>query len=701
MPIFYIAKTSFTQFGTYTYDVNKNQINSISKYYLSRIAFEQAKKYDAIFEKIKTASSLMGREASNIYQNMEMLSKAPLGGTLSFKKNQKSKIFFSPQHEDVITAYWGGDTLSDDIQKELNALSHLKPTLIKVKTIINESIATHIITDSGFGFYYTLNSDAKNACYNLPSPLEFDLRDGEPVTIFTKNDKHKYDTQWTRIYKDDIINGLMITATTPIYDKNGRFKGITGIDIPVEHIISDLTDGAFISENAEENILFAFLQNSEGQIIAFPKKFFELFGLKIDYSNYKNSSDIINYSLKDSSILSVRNIDSPNTPNHPKLKEVIINNEKYILAFGDLESVDWRIVIVTREADITKSVFKTKLAMEDSLESIWKNLVVLSVIIIVILILFTIYAIRMFIAPIEQFIEATHTVSKGDFSLSLDSNRNDEIGVFAKSFNSMIYKLKTAETIEKKYAEKLENQIQIRTIELQQSYTELEEIKNGLENTVEQRTMQLKKLNENLINTEEKTRSNLANDLHDTIAQTLALSVSRIKTIKEEDNPNIEMLSAVQENIEQSLNEIRQVINQLCPSVVKDFDIATAIGFLVEEINEKFHADITYINNTEDPITIDEPKKITLYRAANEIILNILKHSGVKEAKVELLKNENTVLLTFEDNGVGFNMTAIKSNHFGSFGLYGLSERCKNMGGSAQISSIPGKGTKAVLSIPI
>ena len=223
-----------------------------------------------------------------------------------------------------------------------------------------------------------------------------------------------------------------------------------------------------------------------------------------------------------------------------------------------------------------------------------------------------------------------------------------------------------------------------------------------LDQKVKKRTQELNILNEHLIHTEEKERSNIASELHDTVAQSLALSVSKIKTMKESDSEdNEKMLSDVQNLIEQSLHEIRQLIYQLCPPVVKDFDIATALGFLVEEMNGKFQADIQYTNNFDNPVEMDEPKRISLYRAANELILNVIKHSGRKKAKIELLKDRDTVLLKVEDKGMGFDMTTINKNHFNGFGLFALSERCKNMGGNFQIKSTPGKGTKIKVSIPL
>jgi two-component system, NarL family, sensor histidine kinase UhpB len=89
---------------------------------------------------------------------------------------------------------------------------------------------------------------------------------------------------------------------------------------------------------------------------------------------------------------------------------------------------------------------------------------------------------------------------------------------------------------------------------------------------------QLKTLNKYIINTEERERSNIATELHDTVVQSLALSVSKIKNMKESDVVNdVEILSEVQEHIDLSINKIRQLIYQLCPPVLKDFDITTAI----------------------------------------------------------------------------------------------------------------------------
>lgn len=315
-----------------------------------------------------------------------------------------------------------------------------------------------------------------------------------------------------------------------------------------------------------------------------------------------------------------------------------------------------------------------------------------------------------------NYFENRYLCKNGSYKwMSWNVTAADENGIVI-TIGTDITKSKQIETELAKYRDHLEELIEQRTVELTKSNTSLiSEIKERkqaeerlaylnktLDQKVKKRTNELKVLNEHLIYIEEEERSNIAIDLHDTVVQTLGYSVSKIKNMEESDDANnAAMLSDVQEHIEQSLNEIRQLIFRLYPQVLKDFDIATAIAFLVEEINKKFHADMQYINTYGDSIDIDETKKITLYRAANELILNILKHSGVKKGKIELSKNQDTVLLKVEDSGIGFDMATINKNPFDGFGLFALSERCKNLGGNIKIKSILGEYTKTVIYFPL
>ncbi len=218
---------------------------------------------------------------------------------------------------------------------------------------------------------------------------------------------------------------------------------------------------------------------------------------------------------------------------------------------------------------------------------------------------------------------------------------------------------------------------------------------------LKEKTRALKELNEQIIRVEANERRSIAADLHDSVAQTLAISIFKIKNKKDSrERINREFIDEIQEQLEQAVKETRSLMYQLSPPVLDDFDIEIALGVLIEEINEKYGADIRYINNIDQPVHMIKPSKIILYRAVNELVMNIIKHSGSEESKVTLSKNGDFFQLKVEDTGVGFDVARIADRNFSRFGIHNLSERIKNMDGRFDIFSAPGKGTKIILSIP-
>ncbi|MCF6246359.1 MAG: HAMP domain-containing protein [Desulfobacula sp.] len=702
LPLFFIARASLNQFGSYAYDVNEKQIKKSSRFYMASIAEEQAKTYDEIFEKISIASSLMGHQLTQIYQQMDGRSQSSPHRVVPLTKKPENGIFYTPHYEPVIMAFWGDDKISPEIEIELGALSQFMPTLMEAKEKIHESLAVHIITISGIGCYYTTNSLAKTACYHLPPVSEFDLRQGEPVTLFTRSNTRYFDTKWTGIYKDDVIDGLVITASTPIYDSNNQFKGITGIDISVDYITKNLIGNTARVDGIDESILFSFLLNQDGKIIAFPREFLPLFGLDVDFRQFKNSSDIFNYKLSDSKISAIRNTENLITPTRHGIIDVQIEKENYLMAVGSLNSVGWHLVCVAKESDLTASLEKTGKALEKSLTTIWRDFLGYFGFILLALIFFVLTAIRVFIMPIRDFIDATKKVSKGDFTLTLDTNRTDEIGQLARSFNLMVKKLKLSENIEREHANELENRILSRTAELEKTNTQLNQIKDSLEKIITKRTVQLRKLNEHLVYSEETARKAIASDLHDSVTQSLAMCISKLKDIQESDTQmDKENLLPVQEYIEQAVREIRSLIYQLSPPVLDDFDIDIALGFLIEETNIKHCSKLSYVNNIESSIKMEQSVKVTLYRAVSELIINIIKHAKTKTGRVSIAYTKGIIKLTVTDQGIGFDVKSIINIETSGFGLNSIAERMENFGGKIEVESTPGTGTYICLTLPV
>ncbi|MCF8112755.1 MAG: hypothetical protein K9K21_02755 [Desulfotignum sp.] len=640
IPLFFLAHHSIKKLGRFADTANTRQIRKMADDYLTAMAREKAQKYDELFLRIKTGASFLAVKAGEAYQALDAGRPLP-GSPPPMVRRPDNHIFYAPESEPVITAFWGSDHIPLSITSELHALAGMDPFLIHAKKMGDQSLAAHIITITGIGKYYTRDPEARKNCFNLPRPDKFDIRDGEPVTTFTGRENPDYRPRWTRLYKDDVIEGLMMTATAPILDARGRFRGIAGIDVPLDNIISNLSaDHPEPLETAHDGTCcFTFLMGPGGELIFFPFSHLERFGLEMDLSPFKYSKDTLSLNLKDSAIPEVTNAAQKILDNPSLLMTLTITDQTYVMASHRLHQTGWHIVLANSEKQLLSSVFQTRQALDQTLSGILNNFLQYSVFIFMAALICIYAAVRIFIRPIRQ----------------------------------MVFQLNRSQEKEKTHAASLAT-----------------------------RTDQLRQLNEHLVYCEEIQRKAIASDLHDSIAQTLSMGISRIKNIRESNlSPKPDEIHEIQLTLEQSVREVRALIYKLSPPILDDFDIDIAIGFLVEETNAQKKTCFDYINHVKEPVPLKHALKVTLYRAVNELLTNIRKHAGTQKARVRLWTKQGYITLEVKDQGAGMDVQKTMTTQDCGFGLYSLSERIQNFGGSMKIESTPGQGTKITITAPV
>lgn len=450
-PLSYMAVKSLENFGSYAASVNETQIQEQSTTYLSRIVFEQARKADAIFQRITAVSSLMADRAMVIYDSLELHGMEPWSDNpLVFSPSQD--IFYSSPSEKVVTAYWGGKEISPDINMEIRALSYLEPLLLKSKALVPESLATHLISVSGIGMYYTTSSQGRRQVFELPRPSVFDLRDGEPMRMFIDDPSGISQTRWTRLYKDDVNNGMVMTASTSIHDASGAFKGVMGIDIPLEHMLrTNFISGA--QEGRASKILFSFLLNGQGRLIMFPRDYFDLFGLEVDLDEFTDSSDTLDYRLQDSSLTQVRTVADKICHRAEQSMCLNIKEENYILVTSPLDSLSWHLVIVTRENDLKGSIQQTRTKLDNTMTSLKYHFFMFHGVVVVFVLVFMFWMIRLFFLPVKELTRSVGRVTHGDLAIRVPVQRKDELGQLAMAFNGMVERLEVSEQQETKLIE--------------------------------------------------------------------------------------------------------------------------------------------------------------------------------------------------------------------------------------------------------
>lgn len=196
-----------------------------------------------------------------------------------------------------------------------------------------------------------------------------------------------------------------------------------------------------------------------------------------------------------------------------------------------------------------------------------------------------------------------------------------------------------------------------------------------------------------------RERNRLARELHDTLAHSLtAISVS-LETAKAyfdiDPNETREMIDKSLEATRKGVDETRRALKALRSSDLVDLGLRLAVKKAAESAALRFGLDLEL--DLQDPMPSLSPDvEQTIYRVTQEAIENLTKHSRAEKFGIQLHSNARTTLIV-EDDGVGFDLKS--REHSGHFGLVGMRERAELSGGTLQVESDKGKGTRVVLTI--
>ena len=200
-------------------------------------------------------------------------------------------------------------------------------------------------------------------------------------------------------------------------------------------------------------------------------------------------------------------------------------------------------------------------------------------------------------------------------------------------------------------------------------------------------------------------RERLARELHDELAQELALIGLQAQITKELLAQNQfekakDQLQVLTNEAFQVQVDVRDEISKLLQRIGDDEDFPSALKRTLITFQQTYGIDMRIILPDERMNLIFSPEtEVQLLRISQEALTNIRKHAKATEVHVNLSHNNNHSQLLIEDNGIGFDLESL-SNKQNSYGLGNISERAKEFNGSVTVESSPGKGTKIIVSIP-
>ena len=214
----------------------------------------------------------------------------------------------------------------------------------------------------------------------------------------------------------------------------------------------------------------------------------------------------------------------------------------------------------------------------------------------------------------------------------------------------------------------------------------------------------LRNLTHELTISEEKIRKQIAVDLHDYVGQMLTSSRMQLARIIElEKDPELALrMKNITQALLSAIQATRTAIFDLSPPQLNEIGLYAAVNdWMIDQIERK-HGVQTSISGEEEVYKLEENTRFLIFRSIKELMMNVVKHAKARHLSISLIKINEILKVTVEDDGVGFNyspnLLKLKSN---SFGLFSIQERIAGLGGSMTINSAINKGTQVKLQIPL
>lgn len=198
-----------------------------------------------------------------------------------------------------------------------------------------------------------------------------------------------------------------------------------------------------------------------------------------------------------------------------------------------------------------------------------------------------------------------------------------------------------------------------------------------------------------VISTQDAERKRLSSELHDNIGQ--LLSAARMG-LENSENRGDEAFEAASKNILLAMDAVREMSRSFRPKEVEEFGLSTALANFVDRSQWLTKTELNFITNMPD-LRINPDLEQNLFRIAQEAVNNTIKYANASNCTVQLMKLEHDYTLTIEDNGTGFDSSALAGIP-NTMGMVSMKSRSKAIGGRFELDTSPNRGTVVTVQVP-
>ncbi len=589
---------------------------------LMQIAESAAKRQDIAFRRIADDTSTLAAYTKNLYENPAVFYNDAYWkfDDRVFRKNGR----YVNDKADASTVYIPNFVAIDaEVKKNLeltSALDFIAPNILKNNPNIT---ALYTTNTKGVARYFP------NIILGSVVPPDFNTLEDIVYTQATPKENPDKKVVWSALYDDPAERGLMITATAPIYTKNG-FAGIFAADVLLNDIIKSITTYSPIEGS------YAFLVDKNGDTIAFPDKAYQdILG------RFRHEGEVRTNLASSSPEFSV--ILKEMTSGEKGFGSVFKEGKELFIAYAPLEQTKFSMAVVVEEAVMLKAVGALHGEISNSIRhTITDRILPISLFLLFSTSILGFILVSQVLRPVRELTFGVQEIQKGNLEYQLTIDAHNEIGELAASFNRMSKNLK-------------------------KSREELEKSNENLEKKVEERTRELTEANEHLRELDREKSEFVSIASHQLRTPLTAIggyasmllegSYGKLSKKTEEVVGKIYQSSGRLVLIIEDFLDITKIEQGRMTYQFTTVDVKGLLESIIEEMapraREK-NMELVFTFNGEEPFnaTADFGK---LHQVLSNLIDNAIKYSGVGKTFITLLKDSarGKIVVSVRDTGIG------------------------------------------------
>ncbi len=203
---------------------------------------------------------------------------------------------------------------------------------------------------------------------------------------------------------------------------------------------------------------------------------------------------------------------------------------------------------------------------------------------------------------------------------------------------------------------------------------------------------------------EQRERKRLASELHDYLAQILALARIKMSQLRQKvsaESPGTQLVGEIDSLLEKAGEYTRSLMAKLNPPVLDELGLPSALTWLAKQM--PLHGLLVEVRLFQEQVALPDDQSVLLFQSVRELLINVAKHAGTDRATVSLRVDPDQQLsIEVQDQGRGFDPVALETkSENGRFGLFSVRERMQAMGGRLDVISRLGEGTTVTMILPL